>query len=202
MEDAHLILFQVVSAGQNGPELGSDEEQIVYLLYAILDVKNNKVGLFFETYFHQNQWLCQQVVGQHSYPVRPSTSDINENLLSEQCRSDYGLTETSIKEALSLNSVIQKFDAELNSRGLDNLCLVTDGQLPLRQCLFPEAQRKGITLPAYYYRFHDLRKEFSATYPDSSVSGVEDMLKSNFGYFSLLLANFSKTFMLRFASAD
>ena len=55
---------------------------------------------------------------------------------------------------------------------------MTDGQLPIRQCLFPEAQRKGITLPAYYNRFHDLRKEFSAAYPDSTVSEVEDMLKS------------------------
>ena len=55
---------------------------------------------------------------------------------------------------------------------------MTDGQLPIRQCLFPEAQRKGITLPAYYNRFHDLRKEFSAAYPDSPVNEVEDMLKS------------------------
>lgn len=50
MEDKHLILFQVVSAGQNGPELGSDEEQIVYLLYAILDVKNNKVSRFLKDF--------------------------------------------------------------------------------------------------------------------------------------------------------
>ena len=42
-EEKHLVLFQVVSAGQNGPELGSDEEQIVYLLYAIHDVQHNKV---------------------------------------------------------------------------------------------------------------------------------------------------------------
>ena len=76
--------------------------------------------------------------------------------------------------------LFHRFNAELTSRGLDpnSICLVTDGQLPIRQCLFPEAQRKGITLPAYYNRFHDLRKEFSAAYPDSTVSEVEDMLKS------------------------
>ena len=44
-EEKHLVLFQVVSAGQNGPELGSDEEQIVYLLYAIHDVQHNKVKI-------------------------------------------------------------------------------------------------------------------------------------------------------------
>lgn len=37
--------------------------------------------------------------------------------------------------------------------------LVTDGQLPLRQCLHPEACRKEIDLPSYYTAFHDLRKE-------------------------------------------
>ena len=41
--EKHLVLFQVVSAGQNGPELGNDEEQIVYVLYTILNVDQNKV---------------------------------------------------------------------------------------------------------------------------------------------------------------
>ena len=120
-----------------------------------------------------------QVVSQHSYHVRPTTSDINENLLSEQCRTDYGLTEVSIKEALPLDAIVRQFDAELTSRGLEaaSVCLVTDGQLAIRQSLFPEAQRKGISLPSYYYRFHDLRKEFSSAYPDSAASEVEDMLK-------------------------
>ena len=46
-EEKHLVLFQIVSAGQNGAELGSDEEQIVYLLYAIHDVQHNKVNEYF-----------------------------------------------------------------------------------------------------------------------------------------------------------
>ena len=88
--------------------------------------------------------------------------------------------------------VIHRFNAELSSRGLDpeTVCLVTDGQLPIRQCLFPEAQRKGITLPAYYSKFHDLRKEFSAAYPDSPVSEVEDMLKSKFRFSRCPLTSF------------
>lgn len=36
---------------------------------------------------------------------------------------------------------------------------MTDGQLPLRQCLHPEACAKEIELPSYYCRFIDLRKE-------------------------------------------
>lgn len=38
--------------------------------------------------------------------------------------------------------------------------IVTDGQLPLRQCLHPEACAKDIELPNYYCKFSDLRKEF------------------------------------------
>ena len=41
----------------------------------------------------------------------------------------------------------------------------------------PEAQRKGIRLADYFYRFHDLRKEFSAAFPSATTVGsVEDML--------------------------
>ena len=53
-EEKHLVLFQIVSAGQNGAELGSDEEQIVYLLYAIHDVQHNKVNEYF--FFHVVFW--------------------------------------------------------------------------------------------------------------------------------------------------
>ena len=80
---------------------------------------------------------------------------------------------------MPLDAVIRCFDSELAARGLDpkSICLVTDGQLAIRQCLFPEATRKGITLPSYYYRFHDLRKEFASAYPDSTATNVEEMLK-------------------------
>ena len=81
--------------------------------------------------------------------------------------------------------MLRQFDQEAKAKGLEahNCCLVTDGQLPVRQCLFPEATRKGITLSPYYYRFHDLRKEFAAAHPEASVSSIEDMLKGNYRLF-------------------
>jgi epithelial splicing regulatory protein 1/2 len=118
-----------------------------------------------------------KVVSKHEYTVRPSTSDINENLLSEQCRDAYHLTEDAIKCASSLDTVLDKFDSEVAAKLDSPFCLVTDGQLHIRQCLYPEAQRKGITLPAYYHRFYDLRKEVAAIHPDTSISNIEDMLK-------------------------
>ena len=40
----YLVIFFAVSAGQNGPNLGADEEEIVLIVYLILDVENNKVS--------------------------------------------------------------------------------------------------------------------------------------------------------------
>ena len=41
--ESYLVLFHVVSACQNGTDLGADEEQIVHLSYAIVDKAQNKV---------------------------------------------------------------------------------------------------------------------------------------------------------------
>lgn len=68
-----------------------------------------------------------------------------------------------------------QFDSYLRSLKIDHssVCLVTDGQLPLRQCLHPESCAKDIHLPSYYWKFSDLKKEFvqkqqSSTSGDSS----------------------------------
>ena len=133
-----------------------------------------------------------QIVGIHKYAVSPSVSDINENLLSEEVTTEFGIKEADIKGAPPLSSVIRQFDILARDvlGGEDNFTLVTDGQLHLRQCLYPEASRKNIVLPAYYQRFHDLRKEVSSyvtSLDDSSAisdSGgqypqcIEDMLKT------------------------
>ena len=38
-----LVIYHAVSAGQNGPNLGCDEEDIVMIVYLVLDVSQNKV---------------------------------------------------------------------------------------------------------------------------------------------------------------
>ncbi|XP_036225030.1 RNA-binding protein fusilli isoform X2 [Bactrocera oleae] len=64
-----------------------------------------------------------------------------------------------------LQEAIDEFDEYLRSLTLygddiDSINFITDGQLPLRQCLHREACAKNIRLPNYYNRFCDLRKEF------------------------------------------
>lgn len=81
-----------------------------------------------------------------------------------------------------------QFDTYTRSLSIDpnssNFRLVTDGQLPLRQCLHPEACSKEIDLPSYYWKFCDLRKEFvrfkagdlsKALVPASDASKLNNM---------------------------
>jgi len=160
----YLVIFYAVSAGQNGPNLGADEEDIVLIVYLILDVANNKI------------------VGVHQFPVRPSGVDINENILSEEVTEEYGLTEADIKKASPLDEVIDHFDQVVHDDLGGSITLVTDGPLHLRQCLFPEVTRKNLSLPSYYQRFHDLRKEYTSSVSKTvSINGVDDML-TDLGY--------------------
>lgn len=81
---------------------------------------------------------------------------------------------------MALTEVIDDFDRELSISGIppESFTLLTDGQLHIRQALMPEAQRKGVKLPKYYFAFHDLRKEFAAKYPSAlKLESVDDMLK-------------------------
>lgn len=120
-----------------------------------------------------------QVVGVQQYPIRPLAADINENILSEQLTSESVLTDELIKSAgRLLENAITEFDSYCNSLHLDphnpGFRLVTDGQLPLRQCLHREACRKDMDLPYYYTMFHDLRKEV-ARYTNKSEALIQDV---------------------------
>ena len=55
----YLVIYHAISAGQNGPNLGCDEEEIVMILYLVLNVAENKVS-----FIHLN----------------PSTSSINSDI--------------------------------------------------------------------------------------------------------------------------
>jgi len=70
---------------------------------------------------------------------------------STQLNFDGGVTTDLIRNSVPLADVLDKFDTAINAAlplG-SKCCLVTDGMLPLRQCLFPEATQKGITIKDY-----------------------------------------------------
>ncbi|XP_034653252.1 RNA-binding protein fusilli isoform X3 [Drosophila subobscura] len=190
----HVVSLYIATCGQNGPGLGSDEKEIILLVFVLLEVATG------------------QIIGTKQILVRPdgyfikdrttSSSSDNSNVTSNTAcspplsigigaidanssasssigsgtgngnSSANGILENSselilpIAEAQAtgkpLNEAIEEFDAYLRSLSLHDteIQLITDGQLPLRQCLHREACAKDVELPAYYNRFSDLRKEF------------------------------------------
>jgi len=160
----HLVVLFTATAGQNGENLGSDEEQIVLFVYLLLDVTHNKVLALQQHY------------------VRPTTNDASEVVITEECKAQTGLNEECIKTAQPLKDVLDKFDRFLSSKeihpdhGSTPFCLVTDGPLHLRLVLHPETNTKHIPLPGYFYKYYDIRKEFRKFYKTNTINSIKDML--------------------------
>lgn len=192
----------VATCGYNGAALGSDEKEIVLLIYVIIDVQtNNIVGV--KQYFvrpsnpqqgrehqnalhsssassaSQNNISCSQTSLDQSIGTTCSSTQSNNSTsgASSATSSSGALPEYAISQEIPaiesliqsngrpLEEVLEQFDSYTRSLQIDpcggNFRLVVDGQLPLRQCLHPEAGAKDIQLPAYYWRFGDLRKEYA-----------------------------------------
>lgn len=159
-----LCVLYVATAGCQGPRLGSDEEEVVLLIYIVIDVAANKV------------------IGAQQYVVKPMMSEHSETVLSEHILAHSGLTEEILSEkGVSLGNALIQFDEYIRSLQIDpcspDFVLVTDGQYPLRQCLHPESCNKNIDLAPYYNAFHDLRKDFRGFYsaPDA-VNSIKEMI--------------------------
>ncbi|XP_049307195.1 RNA-binding protein fusilli isoform X2 [Bactrocera dorsalis] len=95
-------------------------------------------------------------------PADSITTTVNTASFSETIELPLAVAHSQGKP---LQEAIDEFDEYLRSlilygEDIDSINLITDGQLPLRQCLHREACAKSIQLPNYYNRFCDLRKEF------------------------------------------
>ncbi|XP_070498855.1 RNA-binding protein fusilli isoform X5 [Chironomus tepperi] len=162
--NGHVISMYLATCGANGHLLGSDEKEIIYLVFGIIDLQ------------------IKEIIGIKQYLVRPSSpfqcnslksASPNTSAASSESGSipSTSYTEPLIAEAvlqangIPLSDVINDFDTYLRSLKIDqnNICLVTDGQQPLRQCLHPESGAKDIHLPSYYWKFNDLRKEYGCS---------------------------------------
>ncbi|XP_046354450.1 epithelial splicing regulatory protein 1-like isoform X1 [Haliotis cracherodii] len=161
----YLVALFCASAGKNGEELGSDEEQIVLFVYLLFDVTNNKV-----------------IAVQHHY-VKPQPNELSETLLTEDCKTETGIDENAVKNGQSLDHVLEEFDRFLCAKGAHpdhgsrTFCFVTDGQNHLRQLLHPEACTKNISLQSYCGSFYDLRREFKRFYKTDTIKNIKEMLE-------------------------
>ncbi|KAK2156341.1 hypothetical protein LSH36_216g07063 [Paralvinella palmiformis] len=96
----YLVALFNVTAGQNGENLGSDEQQIVFFVYMLYDVSNNKV------------------VALHHQYVRPVEDDVMETALTEECKIQTGLNEDLIKNAQPLDQVLDEFERFIVQKGI------------------------------------------------------------------------------------
>ncbi|KAK6178533.1 hypothetical protein SNE40_013306 [Patella caerulea] len=164
MAVSYLVALFCASAGKNGEELGSDEEQIILFVYLLYDVTNNKV------------------VALQQHYVKPQPNELSETVLTEECKTETGLDENMIKNGQPLDHVLEEFDRFLYSKGVHpdhggkSFCFVSDGPNHIRQCFHPETCNKNINLPAYFNKYYDLRKEFKKYYKTDVIKNIKAML--------------------------
>ncbi|XP_037954877.1 RNA-binding protein fusilli isoform X2 [Teleopsis dalmanni] len=215
----HIVSLYVATCGQNGPGLGSDEKEIILLVYVILDAATSQIigtkqilvrpdGSFVKdrtvstssdasnnasspplaiTYTDvnsnknstNNNNLNGNITNSNTYNSQNSTNgsvnnnnnniNINNNNTISTNGPIISTDEIELPIAVAqaagkpLNEAIEEFDEYLRSLAVsdvNDIKIITDGQLPLRQCLHREACAKDMDLPTYYNKFCDLRKEY------------------------------------------
>ncbi|XP_028333457.1 epithelial splicing regulatory protein 2 isoform X1 [Physeter macrocephalus] len=143
-----LVVLFGATAGALGQDLGSDETDLILLVWQVVEPRSRQVGTL------------------HKSLVRAEAA-----ALSPQCREASGLSADSLARAEPLDKVLQQFsqlvsgDVALLGGGPYMLC--TDGQQLLRQVLHPEASRKNLVLPDTFFSFYDLRREFHVQHPST-----------------------------------
>ncbi|XP_038567451.1 epithelial splicing regulatory protein 1 isoform X3 [Micropterus salmoides] len=156
----YLVVAFTATSGASGELLGSDEKELVQLVWQLVDVQNKKLGKV-------NELL-----------IKPDLSDLTEEKEEEDVvkeengsRADCVFTDTSLETAL--NQFYLQLTNEVNSAGAGtSVCLCTDGQLHIRQVIHPEAASKNILVPDCFYSFFDLRKEFKKHFPASDLKAL------------------------------
>nr|XP_061820370.1 epithelial splicing regulatory protein 2-like isoform X1 [Nerophis lumbriciformis] len=143
-----LVVFFGATAGANGGKLGSDEREIILLVWQIVDLREKKVGKL------------------HRCLVKPDSLE-----LTDQCKEDTGLTLEEIVNAEPLDKVLQEFQqsvaSELKCLERSSYTLCVNSPLVIRQALHPEASKKNLVLPECFFSFVDFRKEFEKCCPSA-----------------------------------
>ncbi|GCC25724.1 hypothetical protein chiPu_0004135 [Chiloscyllium punctatum] len=146
----YLVVLFGATAGAHGKKLGSDEKELVLLLWQVVDLVNQEAGKV------------------HKVFIKPNNLE-----LTEQCTEHTDITVEDLTTAESLEQVLQQFNrsvsTELNIGVGTSFCLCTDSQLLIRQVFHPEASNKNVVLPECFYSFFDLQKEFKKCCPDAPV---------------------------------
>uniref|UniRef100_H3DLY8 Epithelial splicing regulatory protein 1 n=1 Tax=Tetraodon nigroviridis TaxID=99883 RepID=H3DLY8_TETNG len=150
----YLAVVFAATSGASGDLLGSDEKELVQLVWQLVDLKNQKADLSELTDGKEDKDVVEEAV--------------EEELGS---KADSVFTTTSLETALNLFHL--QLTNEVNSAGAGtSVCLCTDGQLHIRQVIHPEAASKNILVPDCFYAFTDLRKEFKKHFPTTDLKAL------------------------------
>ncbi|KAM9826056.1 epithelial splicing regulatory protein 2 isoform 1-T2 [Syngnathus typhle] len=151
-----LVVFFGATAGANGGKLGSDEREIILLVWQIVDLREKKVGKL-------NRCL-----------VKPDTLE-----LADQCKEETGISLDDLVNAEPLDNVLQQFQqsvtSELKCLDRSSYTLCVNSPLVIRQALHPEASKKNLILPECFFSFVDLRKEFEKCCPNADPANKLDL---------------------------
>ncbi|KAK5935046.1 hypothetical protein CgunFtcFv8_020444 [Champsocephalus gunnari] len=146
-----LVVFFGATAGANGGKLGSDEREIILLVWQIVDLHEKKVGKL------------------HRCLVKPDSLE-----RTDECKEETGLTVEDILKAEPLDTVLQQFQqsvsSEVKSLGRSSFTLCVDSPLVIRQALHPETSTKNLVLPECFFSFVDLKKDFQKCCPDATAA--------------------------------
>ncbi|XP_069392966.1 epithelial splicing regulatory protein 1 isoform X1 [Paralichthys olivaceus] len=160
----HLVVAFTATSGAGGDLLGSDEKELVQLVWQLVDVKNKKLGKV-------NELLIKPDLV--DLTEEKKEEDVVEESVEEENVSGADCVSTSANLEAALNQFHLQLTNEVNSAGAGtSVCLCTDGQLHIRQVIHPEAASKDILVPDCFYTFFDLRKEFKKHFPSSDLKAL------------------------------
>ncbi|KAF7669708.1 hypothetical protein LDENG_00147210 [Lucifuga dentata] len=159
----YLVVLFTATSGASGELLGSDEKELVQLVWQLVDVKNKKLGKV-------NELLIKPEFSDLTEDKDEEEEDVLEESVEEENRHEADCVSTVTNLEAALNQFHLQLTNEVNSTDAGtSVCLCTDGQLHIRQVIQPEAASKNILVPDCFYSFFDLRKEFRKHFPTSDL---------------------------------
>ncbi|KAK0137512.1 Epithelial splicing regulatory protein 1 [Merluccius polli] len=158
----YLAVLFANTSGASGDLLGSDEKEVVQLVWQLVNLKNKKLGRL-------NEVLVKQELSDLTEEKEEREEEVEEDNGS---LTDFVSTATNLESALNLFHLT--LTNEVNSIGAGtSVCLCTDGQLHIRQVIHPQAAGKNILVPECFFSFFDLRKEFRKHFPASDLKALD-----------------------------
>ncbi|XP_069552136.1 epithelial splicing regulatory protein 1 isoform X4 [Brachyistius frenatus] len=160
----YLVVVFTATSGASGELLGSDEKELVRLVWQLVDLKNKKLG-------RVNELLIKPDLSDET--EEKEEEDVVEESVEEETGSGADCVSTATSVDAALNLFYLQLTNEVNSAGAGtSVCLCTDGQLHIRQVIHPEAASKNILVPDCFHSFFDLRKEFKKHFPASDLKAL------------------------------